>query len=112
MWLSVVCDSPAASDLSSSLPVESVAESPDVSVTLRVCPPSSEEMEEILLTSSAVVTLVSALSRSPALYKAARSALDWADACADAASDRFVLSTEVMSDSMSSRRSSRSESIR
>ena len=73
MWLSVVCD-PSA-DFSSLLPVEGSAESADVSGALISCA-SSEEMVEILLTSSSVVTLVSALSRSPALCKAARSALD------------------------------------
>ena len=49
--------------------------------------------------------LVSSDGEIPAAMRAARSALDWADICSERCSDKFVLSTEVMSDSMSSRKS-------
>ena len=55
-----------------------------------------------------VLQLVALEFRRPARFLALRSALDYADLCLESASDRLVLSTEVMSDSMSSRKSSRS----
>lgn len=50
--------------------------------------------------------------RRPARIWALRSALDYADLCLESASDRLVLSTEVMSDSISRRVSSTQESSR
>jgi len=48
-----------------------------------------------------VLQLVADEFRRPARFLASRSALDCADLCLESASDRLVLSTEVMSDSIS-----------